>query len=240
MSADTAFYWISIAYLVVLIGSSIAAVRLWLLNDAYELGAVNRPARRTANMAVLSLAMIGAFASVVLFFLSQAINARSEAKAADAQKQTTSMALEIARIKAPRSLSADQAEAIKAACAKFPGTKFDMAITQSDPEAEQFQLVIENILKAAKWQQMPWSGYGMNRSREGGVQIGDYTTQNIHVFLHTDLLEQSSQAAATLIASLEGAGIPVSAGNHQWSTEGERANPLAKENIHVVIGRKMP
>lgn len=165
---------------------------------------------------------------------------RLEKEAADARERAADFELQLAKIKAPRSLDDAQVVAIKAACAQFPGTKFDMAITSGDPEAEQFELVIENTLKAAGWQHMPWTGYGMNRSRPGGEQFGEYTASNILLFVHVDMVEQLGGPATALVRTLEAAGIAVAAGSDNWASEGEHSNPLNKENIHIVVGRKSP
>lgn len=158
MSAETAFYWISVAYLFVLIASFAAAVRLWILNDANESGAANRPSRRTANMAALSLAMVGAFASVVLFFLSQAIDGQSKVKVAEANKAAKQAAevarsaqLEGERIKARlawRDLTETAFKQLVSQLKTGHGS-VTLAYTANDPEALNFAILISAAFKEA-------------------------------------------------------------------------------------------
>ena len=115
-----------------------------------------------------------------------------------------------------------------------------MAITQGDPEAELFELSVENVLKAAGWQQLPWKGFGFTRSRNGGVSLGEFTTQNVLILIYKNWIDQLRPASDTLVQALQAAGISVSTASDVWVNDGESANPLAKDNIHVIVGRKLP
>jgi hypothetical protein len=71
--------------------------------------------------------------------------AKANATAAQAQQRAAEATLELARMKAPRTLTA---EPIVSMLKPFAGTPFDVGLVQGDAEAADFMLVLEGVLKA--------------------------------------------------------------------------------------------
>ncbi len=70
----------------------------------------------------------------------------AKAQAAQAEQRAAEASLELAKLKAPRTLRPEQQNRIIAKLNPFGGTKFDIGLMPSDPEAEMLLTVVESML----------------------------------------------------------------------------------------------
>ena len=123
MSTDDWVYWVNVVYAIALVIAVIASIGIWHLNLRPNQISTRSGRHIGTSYAQLAATAVAAFASIALWRLSIITGADASARIAEAnsaakeaQKQTASMTLEIARMKAPRSLDETQLASIKAAC----------------------------------------------------------------------------------------------------------------------------
>jgi hypothetical protein len=156
--------------------------------------------------------------------------AKANATAAQAQQRAAEATLELARMKAPRTLTA---EPIVSMIKPFAGTPFDVGLVQGDAEAADFMLVLEGVLKAAGWREVDWVGGDIVMTREGKPVAGLVTTRNIAVAVHPEKASTFGNAAAALGDALNAQGIVTRSG----TTDAGFINKNA-DAVHILIGRK--
>jgi hypothetical protein len=156
--------------------------------------------------------------------------AKANATAAQAQQRAAEANLELARMKAPRTL---RAEPVVSILKPFAGTSFDVGLVQGDAEAADFMLVLEGVLKAAGWREVDWAGGDIVMTREGSPTAGLVTTRNVAVGVHPARALTLGNAAAALADALNAQGIVARRG----TTDAGFINKNA-DAVHILIGRK--
>lgn len=245
MTAENSFYWISIAYLFVLIFSVAAGIRLWRLNDKWERGEENRLARRYANYYVLGFAAIGAFSSVVLFFLSQAIQRQSDIKVAEANRianeareRAAKLELQVEKIRAPRTLTKDQRAELASICQPFAGTKFRVTINLDDDEAQNFMVHIINPLINSGWEMVNYIG-PFRAELSNKNSYGQDLLNGIKIEIDEQYAEQTRPAAENIANFLNKYGFVTAIRVYSSQAYGGIL-PQERASIHLAIGRKTP
>jgi multidrug efflux pump subunit AcrA (membrane-fusion protein) len=102
-------------------------------------------------------------------------------RAAEAEQRAAEANLELARIKAPRTLRPDQQEHVIAMLKPFAGTQFDVGLVQGDAEAAEFMTVIEAVLQAAGWTQIDWVGGDLVMTRQRKQTAGLVTATKVAI-----------------------------------------------------------
>jgi multidrug efflux pump subunit AcrA (membrane-fusion protein) len=154
-------------------------------------------------------------------------------RAAEAEQRAAEANLELARIKAPRTLRPDQQEHVIAMLKPFAGTQFDVGRVQGDAEAAEFMTVIEAVLQAAGWTQIDWVGGDIVMTRQGKPTAGLVTATNVAIAVHPENASTLGNAAATLSSALNLEGIAARAGTSGAGFLNSNAGA-----VHILVGRK--
>jgi hypothetical protein len=152
-----------------------------------------------------------------------------ETDIASAKKQAAEAVLELARLKAPRSIKPEDQQATCRALTAFAGSTFDMYVAM-DQEAIDLAGTIKSMLVCAKWVQIPTNEIiGLSGSNP---RIGLTTTSGVILEIDETRTKEWKVIleAATLI--FRSTGLDAKANVASTSTG---AGPLA---IHIFVGRK--
>lgn len=155
---------------------------------------------------------------------------------AEATARANEAALELAKYKAPRSLTSEQAARVTAAMGQFAGMQFDGAIGPlNDPEPMVFFDQVAKSLAAAGWQQVHWkSALTMRLPRTNGTpDLGGVSVTNVIVDIHPTHRTRLQPVAQALAAALAAEGISAIA------DEGAGGGSENSAAIHILIGRKL-
>lgn len=159
---------------------------------------------------------------------------------ADANARALEAQATLAKLQAPRSLTARQQEALIAAAAPFAGTRFDVAAFPDDQESLAYLEQIEFALNTAGWIQIDWKGERVGPERHGKPAIGLVTLVGVRIDVHASLAgdtaeEKRALEAVTRVASaIDPNGIEAVAA---FGTASRSANTQA---VHITVGRKPP
>jgi hypothetical protein len=154
---------------------------------------------------------------------------------ADANARAAEAQLALEKLKAPRSLSRDQMEAIANKLRPFAKTRFDLSVIIGDPEAIGFLGFIADSLEAAGWTWIEYnhpSGPFMNVYNVAGKpNIGQQGWIGVSIQVFDDHAAQLSPAADELLAALKAVGVAASR---------DKANDAIPnhDTVHVLVGRK--
>jgi hypothetical protein len=140
------------------------------------------------------LAFVGGLASIMfrrynrqLVALTEIQNrqdkAANEKAIAEANARAAEANLELAKFKAPRSLTKEQQDRLIAKLTPYSGQLFSFNVT-ADPEAINFLQIIRNVLVAARWKEIP-SQYG--DVSVGGVGVSTNTGVILEVAANADI-----------------------------------------------------
>jgi hypothetical protein len=154
-------------------------------------------------------------------------------RAAEAEHHAAEANLELARLKAPRTLRPEQQQRVIAMVKPFAGTQFDIGVVQGDPEAAELMVLIETVLKAAGWSQIDWVGGDIVLTLAGRPTAGVVTTTNVAIAVHPERASTLENAAAALLTALSSQGIAARAGTSAAAFLNRNADA-----IHILIGRK--
>jgi hypothetical protein len=154
-------------------------------------------------------------------------------RAAEAEQRAAEANLELARLKAPRTLRPEQQQRVIAMVKPFAGTQFDIGVVQGDPEAAELMVLIETVLKAAGWSQIDWVGGDIVLTLAGRPTAGVVTTTNVAIAVHPERASTLENAAAALLTALSSQGIAARAGTSAAAFLNRNADA-----IHILIGRK--
>ena len=160
---------------------------------------------------------------------AQSAGEAAKAEAAKAQ-------LELAKFKAPRTLSSEQVGRISAKLLPFASTQFDMGVgPQGDPEPDLLGQSIYRALLNAKWVPIDWAtrDASMTLGRPGLPTFGSVAVTNLIVDIHPSQTSKLWPIAQALAEALAIEGIAAEA---QQGSGGRNTNENA---IHVMIGRKL-
>jgi hypothetical protein len=154
-------------------------------------------------------------------------------RASEAEEQAAQANLDLAKYKAPRTLTLDQQQRIIAKCRDFSGTPFDLDVSPND-EAVKLMNVIEGILISAGWsEQSSRTSLPLGLSTPKGKQAGIRTASGVVVWMAHSKVSQFSNAALTFGSALIAEGIAVSPGIDIDVVP----NPNSSV-IHIIIGSK--
>jgi hypothetical protein len=152
---------------------------------------------------------------------------------AEANARAAEAKLELARFKEPRTLSSEAKQRIADKIKKFANTDVDFG-TANDHEHLGLVDAIEDALRSAGWNAVPWNGVGTVITRPGhptaamAIEIG--VSVQVHVRHAQSPLHEASQALA---AALEAEGLRA---REEFSTD---ATPNTNQNaVHVIVGKK--
>jgi hypothetical protein len=159
--------------------------------------------------------------------------ANAKATAAQAEQRAAEATLELARMKAPRTLTAEQQERIVSVLRPFVGTRFDVGLVQGDAEAAEFIALLEAVLQRAGWIQVDWVGGDIVMTREGKPTVGLVTTTNVAIAIHPEKALTLRNAAEGLYTALSAEGIATREG-----TSGAGFLNHDADAVHILVGRK--
>jgi len=164
---------------------------------------------------------------------NEADTATANARAAEAEQRASEANLELARMKAPRTLRPEQQQRVIAILKPFAGTQFDIGLVEGDAEAAEFMTLCEAVLQAAGWKQTDWVGGDIVMTRAGKPTAGLVTTTNVAIAVHPETESTLGNAAATLSAALSLEGIAARTG-----TSGAGFLNRNVGAVHILVGRK--
>lgn len=159
-----------------------------------------------------------------------------DVKIAEANERANQAALELAKFKAPRTLSAEQMSHIVAKMSRFASTEFDGGVGPlNDPEPLHLFDQIAESLVAAGWKQLAFSSQTvMTLSRSNGTPpVGGASVTNVIIDIHPSQVSRLWPVAQALSAALADEGI---AAAYDQGSGGGSTNERA---IHVLVGRKL-
>jgi len=138
--------------------------------------------------------------------------------------------LELAKLKAPRTLTPEQQERIAHKLRQFSETPFDCFVSQ-DTEPIDLMLNISDALTRAGWVHKPIEGHAAELNVRGKPAAGLVILTGIEVQIHISRLDDWSKSVHALVAALseEGIAATLKAFNHK------NEHPNA---IHIKIGKK--
>jgi hypothetical protein len=164
--------------------------------------------------------------------------ARLRAESAEANARAAEASLELAKFRAPRSITAEQQTTIAEKLSRFEGTHFDMAVIPADPEAASFLGQISKTMQLAGWKWVEWTHPGgplaFTYTWPGLPNVGQMGTTGIDIFLDHDHVTELWDAATTLALALKAEDF--SSGTVKDVVK-EQGIPN-HDTIHVVIGKK--
>lgn len=155
----------------------------------------------------------------------------AEARALEAQA-------ELAKFKAPRSMTPEQQMRIVGKLAGFKGTRFDMSVLASDPEAAIFLGQVSKTLQLAGWEWVEWAHPSgpitLTYGWPGLPNVGQMGGVGIEIFVHPDHAEQFREASTSLAKTLAAEGF---SNGTVTDSVGEQGIP-SNDTLHIVIGKK--
>ncbi len=155
--------------------------------------------------------------------------AEANERGAQAERAAAEAQLQLEQFKAPRRLTDEQRSSLFDAMRGYPGTKFDMAVQGSDPEAGAFIGVLEPILLAAGWVEIGYAGPGdIAFTRPGKPTIGMINLEGVYVQVRQRTGDPAN--AATQLA-----GLLTRFGIKTVLAEGSSTN---LDGVHVYVGKK--
>lgn len=159
----------------------------------------------------------------------------AEKAASEAGQRAAEASLELARIKAPRSFSAEAVDRIVAKLLAFSGTQFDIGTIQGDPEVFRFQDQLEAALARAGWKQVHWVVPEGNivLTRAGKPATGFVTASDVTVGAYPEKAGTLGRAAIVFAEALNAEGVVARA-----EFVGEAFSNKNRDVVHIVIGRK--
>jgi hypothetical protein len=162
----------------------------------------------------------------------EAAKAREAVKPAEAAKVAEPPRVNLAHVKAPRTLSPEQQERIAAKLRSFAGKRFDAALVVGDKEAEALLKSIESALTTAGWVEIEWKGSPIVLNRAGRPPAGDISLTGVHIQIHPEQATEFEGAVATFASALIAEGIDA-------KVDGNLGVPNHNPNaVHVLIGKQ--
>jgi hypothetical protein len=154
--------------------------------------------------------------------------AKAESDLAGALREARQARFELAKIKTPRSLSAEQQKRIKAKIEAFAGTPFDLFVSP-DPDSTALLNVIDPLLRSARWDFKPPDGFFSYGNRAGITSVS-----GIEIHAPMEHIAEWGPAITTLRDALVTEGISAIA-----FQDAEDAMPMIKrDRVHVNVGSK--
>jgi hypothetical protein len=222
------YFWVSIGCLLGLGASEIASHRYSERKE--ELSAIEQESiqrRHDEDMARVQhdAARLSAEAEI-----AKAAIAEANARAAEANRQAAEAALQLEKLKTPRSISPKQQAELTTALLQFSGQPYTLSVT-SDDEATQLLRAIAGILKGAGWKQLA-SQMGDLVFQLEGVEhpAGLITATGVRVHVKPDASDEIVKRAVLLSGMLNAVGIAaITQKNKELKVDGA---------INIAVGAK--
>jgi hypothetical protein len=129
--------------------------------------------------------------------------AQANERASKADERAAQANLELAKLKTPRSLTAEQQARISEALKPFGKKQFDVAISVMD-EPKTLLPMIESALRHAGWQEIDWKGNGniaeIGYTREGLPIVGIVPLSGVVLQMHPERVKELFPVAQSLAA----------------------------------------
>jgi len=164
---------------------------------------------------------------------SDKVVAEANARAAMAEQRAADANLELARMKAPRSLSAEQQGRMVVKLAAYTDTPFNIGTILNDTEVFRFEAQLETVLASANRQQINWIGGDVVLNRPGKPVIGLISATDLTAGAYREKAETLGRAAVALADALNEEGIAAKA-----EIVGDAFINKNRDVVHIVIGRK--
>jgi hypothetical protein len=155
---------------------------------------------------------------------------------AEANERANLAALELAKFKAPRTLTPDQINRLAMAMKRFAGTEFDGGVGPlNDPEPLHLFDQVAQGLSAAGWKQIAFQSQNVMRlSRSNGMPpVGGVSVTNVIIDIHPSQAPRLWPVARVLAEALAAEGISAA------YDQGAGGGSMNERAIHVLVGRKM-
>ena len=164
---------------------------------------------------------------------SRAEVAGANARVAEATQKAAEASLELAKFKAPRTLTKAQQAAITDRLRRFGGTQYDAGIgPAADPEPLYLLRSTAASLANAGWVQVSWTGDPLMAYNDPPMpSVGLTMVTNVIVDVHPEYWDRLGPAAEALAQALSAQGIAAIADSQPTT--------IHAEVIHIRIGRKL-
>lgn len=149
-----------------------------------------------------------------------------------AEQRAVEATLELAKFRAPRTLTVEQQATITQRVKAFAGTRFDATVIRNDPETYQLLDMITPALEAAGWTQVNWNNNDAVLKRSSKPDVGEWAAQSVIIAVPHDLISQLWPAAESLASALAAEGILAQA------QDAEGMSVKNNKVLHLLIGRK--
>jgi hypothetical protein len=158
--------------------------------------------------------------------------ATANARAAEATARANEAALQLARLRAPRTIEMARRPEMIAALSPFAGLEFDLAMQASDPEAESLCLILESILVSARWSQVNWTEGDLRYTRPEKASVGLVNAIGVAIQVSPANAAALTQPATTLCGLLNVMGVE--------SRVEQGLRPLSKnpDTLHILVAKK--
>jgi hypothetical protein len=166
------------------------------------------------------------------------LNTRGEearAEAAKANERAAEANLELARLKAPRTLTDEQQKRIAEKIMPFTGKQFDVAIPPGDPESLRLMEAIEAAVITANWVEHDWidkTPGALKLIRSGRAEVGNISAIGVLIEMEPNRSNEFKEASETLASALNDEGIPALA------IVGTTTTAANADAIHILVGKK--
>jgi hypothetical protein len=148
--------------------------------------------------------------------------------AGEAHERAAKAELDLAKLKAVRTLNSDQQDRIVTKLRQFSGTPFVLAVNP-DAESIDFMGIVAGTLMAAKW---VWESAPKNVDRIGPLEAAIWYRAGLAVTIRSEHTTKLMKAADGLASALQAEGLTVETGLVPANVAG---NPDA---VHIIIGSK--
>jgi hypothetical protein len=160
----------------------------------------------------------------------------SRQKIAEANARALEAQLALEKFKAPRDLNPAQQAQITYAVLPFKGTRFDMAVIPSDPEAIVLVGKIAGPLRAAGWEWIEFNHPGgpfMNVYTWPDLpNVGQFSDVGISIKLNSDHAAEFQKAADELSKALRAAGFDTTV------DVADIPGIPNHDTLHILVGKK--
>jgi hypothetical protein len=157
-----------------------------------------------------------------------------EEKQEEAAALVASLKQELDKFRAPRnSMLKGNTLRITEKLNPFAGTKFDCGFGRSSGEQADFWWVLQPVLIAAGWENVPWRyGERIGDFTQGGrPATGEVAATNVEIHIHKEQRSKLAPAATALISALNDVGVE--ARDADFNTHNTNLDA-----IHILIGQK--
>jgi hypothetical protein len=195
-----------------------------------------------ANIGLITSLVVGVISTVLVVWTGNTKEeylrrdlANTNERAAKAEDHAAQANLELAKLKAPRSLSSEQQKQISEKLRVFGGLEFDVAL---DPKSEPQDLLsqVEDALTSAGWKEIDWKAGNasaeLNFVRKGRPAAGIAAVSGVIIQLHPERVGELMPVAEAIASALNAEGIVAKA------EPGLGVPNVNGGAIHVLIGDK--